>query len=72
MRRNLVLCRICSRNLCRNERDCRGRKSSKGEGGSKRESGSKIYKEVNINGRINTEIDEVDLVNQIIYEDKSS
>ena len=35
MRRNLVLCRICSRNLCRNERDCRGRKSRKGEGGSK-------------------------------------
>ena len=35
MRRNLVLCRICSRNRCRNERDCRGRKSSRGEGGSK-------------------------------------
>ena len=36
------------------------------------ESGSKTYKEVNIHGRINTEIDEVDLVNQIIYEDKSA
>ena len=31
-----------------------------------------IFKEVNIHGKINTEIDEVDLVNQIIYENKSA
>ena len=40
--------------------------------GSGQKGGSKTYKEVNIHGRINTEIDEVDLVNQIIYEDKSA
>jgi len=32
----------------------------------------KNFKEVNIHGKINTELDEVDLVNKIIYEDKSA
>ena len=32
----------------------------------------KTYKEVNVHGIINTEIDEVDLINHIIYEDKSA
>lgn len=31
---------------------------------------SKTYKEINIHGEIYTKIDEFDLVNQIIYEDK--
>ena len=31
-----------------------------------------IYKEVNIHGKINTEIDGVDLINRTIYEDKSA
>lgn len=30
------------------------------------------YKEVNIHGNINSELDEVDFINQIIYEDKSA
>lgn len=30
----------------------------------------KTYKEVNIHGKINTELDEVDLVKKIIYKDK--
>jgi len=34
--------------------------------------GEATYKEVNIHGNINTELDEVDLVNRIIYEDKSA
>ena len=39
----------------------------------KKESGSSsIYREVNIHGKINTEIDEVDLANRIIYEDKTA
>ncbi len=33
---------------------------------------SNNLKEVNIHGKINTELDEVDLVNGIIYEDKSA
>ena len=44
-----------------------------GKGKVKIESSSgSTYKEVNIHGEINTEIDEVDLLNQIIYEDKSA
>ena len=31
-----------------------------------------IYKEVNVHGKINTELDEVDLINRIIYEDKNA
>ncbi|WP_458475595.1 hypothetical protein [Paenibacillus sp. TH7-28] len=30
------------------------------------------FKEINIHGKINTELDEIDLVNKIIYEDKSA
>lgn len=33
---------------------------------------SNSYKEVNIHGKINTELDEVDLKNKIIYEDKNA
>ena len=32
----------------------------------------KTYKEVNIHGKINTELDEIDLKNKIIYEDKNA
>lgn len=37
-----------------------------------RNGGSRSYKEVNIHGNISTELDEVDLLNRIIYEDKSA
>ena len=36
------------------------------------EGNSNVYKEINIHGKINTELDEVDLVHKIIYEDKSA
>ena len=36
------------------------------------EGGLKSFKEINIHGKINTELDEVDLKNMIIYEDKDA
>ena len=50
----------------------KGQRSVKGGGGGEVAGIVDNPKEVNIHGKINSEIDEVDLINKIIYEDKSA